>query len=184
MPRKVTINYKKTQKVIKVDEMSDWEDAAEFLISKMKPGMVIALHGDLGAGKTTLTQYIAKQLGVSRRALSPTFALIRNYVVKRQRSEASAKECRTSSLLSRKEGSNVERPSYAEATAGRRGTLDVGRLVHVDAYRIEDERELLALDLDEELMEPGTVMIIEWPERVEEWVKKQKELIRVEIEIQ
>jgi len=174
MPRKVTINYKKTQKVIKVDEMSDWEDAAEFLISKMKPGMVIALQGDLGAGKTTLTQYIAKQLGVSRRALSPTFALIRNYVVKRK----------TSSLLSRKEGSNVERPSYAEATAGRRGTWDVGRLVHVDAYRIEDERELLALDLDEELMEPGTVMIIEWPERVEEWVKKQKELIRVEIEIQ
>ncbi len=175
MPRKVTINYKKTQKVIKVDEMSDWQDAAELLISKMKPGMVIALHGDLGAGKTTLTQYIAKQLGVSKRALSPTFALIRNYVVKRQRSEASAKECRTS---------NVERPSYVEATAGRRGTLDVGRLVHVDAYRIEDERELLALDLDEELMEPGTVMIIEWPERVEEWVKKQKELIRVEIEIQ
>ncbi len=154
MPRKVTINYKKTQKVIKVDEMSDWENVAEFLISKMKPGMVIALHGDLGAGKTTLTQYIAKQLGVSRRALSPTFALIRNYSVKRRTS-------------------NVERQ-----------TSNVKRLVHVDAYRIEDERELLALDLDEELMESGTVMIIEWPERVEKWIKKQKELIRVKIEIQ
>lgn len=149
MSRKVTINYKKIKKVINVDDLSDWEKVAEFLISEMKPGMVIALQGDLGAGKTTLTQHIAKQLGVSKRALSPTFSLIRNY--------------------------NVGR--------GTIGTSDVGRLVHVDAYRIENERELFALDLDEELMEPGTVMVVEWPEKIAGWVAKQNDVVRVRIEM-
>jgi tRNA threonylcarbamoyladenosine biosynthesis protein TsaE len=146
MSRKVTIGYKKLKKIFEVDELSDWEDVAGFLISKMKPGMVVTLKGDLGAGKTTLTQYIAKQLGVAKRALSPTFALIRNYYVKSR-------------------------------------TLNVKRLVHVDAYRIEDDRELLALDLDEELLMPGSVMIIEWPEKIAGWIAKRKDIIKVEIKI-
>lgn len=43
---------------------------------------VIALVGDLGAGKTTFTQGFLKELGVKRRVISPTFLLIRRYELK------------------------------------------------------------------------------------------------------
>ena len=44
------------------------------------PGQVIALIGDLGAGKTTLTKYIAEGLGVTEHVQSPTFTIVReNY---------------------------------------------------------------------------------------------------------
>ncbi|MBQ9328471.1 MAG: tRNA (adenosine(37)-N6)-threonylcarbamoyltransferase complex ATPase subunit type 1 TsaE [Solobacterium sp.] len=44
-----------------------------------KPDMVILLSGDLGAGKTTLTQGIAKGLGISRTVTSPTFTIQKLY---------------------------------------------------------------------------------------------------------
>jgi len=44
-----------------------------------RPGWVIALSGDLGAGKTCLVQGIASGLGVSGRIQSPTFALINEH---------------------------------------------------------------------------------------------------------
>ena len=43
---------------------------------RLRAGDVLLLHGDLGAGKTTLTQGIAAGLGVSESIQSPTFALV------------------------------------------------------------------------------------------------------------
>ena len=40
--------------------------------------------------------------------------------------------------------------------------------MHVDAYRLENEKDLVVLDLDEELMEPGTAVLIEWPEQAKD----------------
>ncbi len=40
---------------------------------------VLALHGDLGAGKTTLTQELARQLGVTEMVVSPTFVVMKGY---------------------------------------------------------------------------------------------------------
>ena len=45
----------------------------------LKHGQVIALRGDLGAGKTVLTQGIAAGLGVTARVTSPTFTLVNQY---------------------------------------------------------------------------------------------------------
>jgi tRNA threonylcarbamoyladenosine biosynthesis protein TsaE len=42
---------------------------------------VIALHGDLGAGKTTLVSYIAKELGITESIVSPTFVIYRKYAI-------------------------------------------------------------------------------------------------------
>lgn len=42
-------------------------------------GDVLLLHGDLGAGKTTLTQGLAQGLGIADRITSPTFALLHEY---------------------------------------------------------------------------------------------------------
>lgn len=42
-------------------------------------GDIILLQGDLGVGKTCLTQGIARGLGISEYVLSPTFVLVREY---------------------------------------------------------------------------------------------------------
>lgn|SRR5690625_3607556 len=43
------------------------------------PGDILCLNGDLGAGKTTMTQSIGKGLGVDDYITSPTFTLINEY---------------------------------------------------------------------------------------------------------
>lgn len=43
------------------------------------PGQVIALTGDLGAGKTTLTKAIAQGLGIEETITSPTFTIVKEY---------------------------------------------------------------------------------------------------------
>lgn len=47
----------------------------------LKPGDVIALYGELGAGKTTFVQAVAQSLGIRRRIISPTYILVRNYPI-------------------------------------------------------------------------------------------------------
>jgi tRNA threonylcarbamoyladenosine biosynthesis protein TsaE len=42
---------------------------------------LIALAGDLGAGKTTFTQQLAAQLGVTETVVSPTFGILKKYDV-------------------------------------------------------------------------------------------------------
>jgi len=44
-----------------------------------QPGLLIALCGDLGAGKTQLVKGLARGLGITARVQSPTFALINSY---------------------------------------------------------------------------------------------------------
>lgn len=52
--------------------------AAE-LLPQLCPGTVLALHGDLGAGKTCFVQGLAAALGVHQPVSSPTFTLIHEY---------------------------------------------------------------------------------------------------------
>lgn len=45
----------------------------------VQPGTVVALIGDLGTGKTTLTKAIAKGLAISEVITSPTFNIVKEY---------------------------------------------------------------------------------------------------------
>ena len=57
----------------------DTEKLASVLAESCFPGMVIALDGELGAGKTRFSQAFAKCLGVTGVVNSPTFTLIKEY---------------------------------------------------------------------------------------------------------
>jgi tRNA threonylcarbamoyladenosine biosynthesis protein TsaE len=46
---------------------------------ELAPGSVVLFEGELGAGKTTLVQAIARGLGVATNATSPTYALVHRY---------------------------------------------------------------------------------------------------------
>lgn len=52
---------------------------AEKLAALLSPGDVIALEGDLGAGKTTFTKGLAKGLEIKKTVNSPTFTIIKEY---------------------------------------------------------------------------------------------------------
>ena len=52
---------------------------ARRLAAELKPGDVVCLEGDLGAGKTTFTQGLAAALGVSGRVTSPTFCIVQEH---------------------------------------------------------------------------------------------------------
>ena len=58
------------------------EDTKKFalgLAKVLKPGDLICLEGDMGAGKTTFTKFLAQGLGIQDMVTSPTFTLVRNY---------------------------------------------------------------------------------------------------------
>ena len=66
------------QTVLTADE-KETELVGRKLGEKLRGGEVIALDGDLGAGKTIFTKGIAQGLGISAQILSPTFNIVREY---------------------------------------------------------------------------------------------------------
>jgi len=67
-----------------ITQLSDLDKFVEELIKRLQNKMsnqalVVALHGDLGFGKTALVQVIAKKLGVTESVVSPTFTIMKRY---------------------------------------------------------------------------------------------------------
>ena len=64
------------EQIVYIKNEHDTEEFGMKLASSLEPGDIVALIGDLGTGKTTLTKYIAKGLGVTENIDSPTFNIV------------------------------------------------------------------------------------------------------------
>ena len=106
--------------------------------------LIIALHGELGSGKTAFVQGLAKGLGIKRRIISPTFVLVREHRIKNKPSLTSYKESR------------------------------IMNLYHIDLYRIENVREIRSLGLEEIMNDQNSIVAIEWAEKIAELLPKEK----------
>jgi len=67
------------KRTLHIANETETEKLGERIGQAAVPGMVVALIGDLGTGKTTLTKSIARGLGVTETVTSPTFNIIREY---------------------------------------------------------------------------------------------------------
>lgn len=65
--------------IFEADSLAATEMLAAYLARQSRPGTVIALDGDLGAGKTAFSQLFARHLQVKDTVNSPTFTLIKEY---------------------------------------------------------------------------------------------------------
>ncbi len=70
----------KNMKEFKTYSDQETKKLAARLAGKMKSG-VIALSGQLGAGKTTFVQGFAKSLGIKEKVISPTFIIVRQHKI-------------------------------------------------------------------------------------------------------
>ncbi len=126
-------------KTVETHSAEGTTDLGRRLSADIKPGTVVLLCGDLGAGKTTLVKGIAEgfQAALAEDVTSPTFTLIHEY-----------------------RGAKVT-------------------LYHIDLYRIDTQRELDTLALDD-LISPNSVLLIEWGEKFERFRKERDMEIAIE----
>ncbi|MHB8329394.1 MAG: tRNA (adenosine(37)-N6)-threonylcarbamoyltransferase complex ATPase subunit type 1 TsaE [Acidimicrobiales bacterium] len=106
----------------------------------LRPGDVVLLAGDLGAGKTTFAQGVAVGLGVVEQVTSPTFTLVRPYAC----------------------GSDTARRGDVSARATDASSPGCVRtMLHADLYRLDHMQEVVDLAIDE-MVEDAAVAVIEW----------------------
>lgn len=65
--------------VFRSESVQMTEEYGKLLAEELKSGMVLALFGGMGMGKTALVRGIAAGLGLSAEVSSPTFALVHDY---------------------------------------------------------------------------------------------------------
>ncbi len=61
------------------ESLDNTNQLGEAIGSLLKAGDIVLLSGGLGSGKTTITQSIAKAMGIEDEVSSPTFTLIKEY---------------------------------------------------------------------------------------------------------
>jgi tRNA threonylcarbamoyladenosine biosynthesis protein TsaE len=116
---------------LEIFSQSVWETqrAGECLGELLQGGELILLDGQLGAGKTTFTQGLAKGMDIQAIVNSPTFTILKEYTQGRR-----------------------ERSSQRE----KRRVLP---LYHFDLYRLEDAEEISDLGFDEYFESSGVCVV-------------------------
>ena len=65
--------------VFRSESVAMTEEYGRRLASELRPGMVVALYGGMGMGKTAMVRGIADGMGLDAEVSSPTFALVHDY---------------------------------------------------------------------------------------------------------
>jgi len=120
---------------------------AEKLSKKAKTPLCICLYGNLGSGKTVFSKGFAKGMGIPVK--------------------------------------QIKSPTYTlirKYTAGHGGPAGVQNgekrfLYHCDFYRIQEPDELISSDLEEIFQQQNSIVLIEWPERIENLLPKKRQNI-------
>ena len=68
-------------KIINTQNLRETQEFARDFAKNLKAGDVLCLYGNLGSGKTSFVQGLAKGLGITRRIISPTFIIARRYEI-------------------------------------------------------------------------------------------------------
>lgn len=115
-----------------------------FLSPSDADATVYALSGDLGSGKTAFVKSVSKQLGIIDQVASPTFIIAKFYPLP-----------------------GATKPEeILESPQEERANLHFHELVHIDAYRMENEKEAEVLRLKDLLNDSKKIIFIEWPEQL------------------
>lgn len=120
---------------------------ARTLITVLQPSDVLYLEGDLGTGKTFLSQSLIRELGYQGKVLSPTYSLVQTYEVQL----------------------SVTYPQlHSEAAYNSLDETDPNntaiQLHHFDLYRLADPLELEYIGLRDYLNQ-NSICLIEWPSK-------------------
>ena len=115
--------------VFEVDSVEETWELAKKLAAELKPGDVVCLEGDLGAGKTTFTQGLAAAMGVPGRVNSPTFCIVQEH--RRQSNNQTIKQSNNFPAL----------------------------LVHMDLYRLHGEDDVIAIGWEDYLAEGAILVV-------------------------
>jgi len=129
-----------------VNTLEEFEAEAVRFITALTPSeraTLSTLSGELGAGKTVFTKAVAKFLGVEEIVTSPTFVLEKIYPIRKLEDS---------------------RSNGAGLLGGKASKFK--RLVHIDAYRLEQGSDLAPLGFDELMQDAGNLILLEWPEKV------------------
>lgn len=138
----------------------DLEKLAEDILilvteKKYNHATVLALQGELGAGKTTFTKSLARVLGITESVTSPTFVIQKTFAI-------SYKNLVT------------ENKTLAEAFSKN----SFAQLTHIDSYRLDLSAELAHLGWHDLLNQKENLIVVEWPERIADILPAQYILLK------
>ena len=68
-------------KTVEIYKIEEWDELAKELLNHAKNSRILAIRGNLGAGKTSLVKSLCNALNVEEAVSSPTFSLVNEYQV-------------------------------------------------------------------------------------------------------
>jgi tRNA threonylcarbamoyladenosine biosynthesis protein TsaE len=140
----------KNEKIIYVTKIPAQTKKLGFLLAQAilengsgNQARVLALRGDLGAGKTNFTQGFAQGLGVKETINSPTFVILRKYDLEK---------------------------NYG----------NFKMFYHIDCYRLDSDKDLLQLGIEDISKDPANIVAVEWPDIAKAFFPKK--ILTIEFE--